>query len=327
MEAIVTILDKKSLGKALSMREAIKAVEEYLRRRGRIKEVLPRRIVSNMGGEGVWLFMPAYVEGYGVAIKTINEYLRLKEKGLVHAHGMVELYDPETGRPLAVIDSPELTKLRTGALGGVAVKYLARRDSEVVGVIGSGNQAEAQLEAVLTLLKPSRVLVYSRRKERRERFANDVGKRLGVRITPVDNVDELVATSHILIAATNSSTPVLNGEVIRDGTHITSLGTLPDRRELDEKTFTRVDKVVFDLEEGVLREAGDVIHALKHGYLSKSKVVGELSSIVQGLKPGRESEQEVTLFKSVGFASLDVVVAYHAYVNARSRGVGVEVKL
>ena len=306
---------KEDLERSLSISELMVGLEDYLKGRDRTREVTPRRIIENMGG-GVWLFMPAHVEGYGIAIKTVNEYTH-------GAYGLVELYDEKYGWPLAIMDAPELTKLRTGALGGVAVKYMARSGSGIIGVIGSGRQAEGQLEATVAVIRPSDIIVYSRSVNRREEFARRMGERFHVSVHPIDNPNDVVRRADVLLVATNSTEPVLDGRLLPSGSHVNSVGVLPERRELDDRTFMRASCVVFDTSEGALREAGDVITAIRDGALAEDKIVGELEDVVKGKVGCRSRGDEITVFKSVGFAALDVVAARIIYEEAKKRGLGV----
>ncbi len=309
----VLVLGREDVRRVLPMAELVRELEGFFLRRPEV--VQPQRTIARMGG-GVWLLMPSHVRGYGVSVKTVNEY-PLPD----HAHGIIELYDEGTGIPLALLNSAEITRLRTGALGALAIKYIYKKKSAIVGVIGSGEQAEGQLEGAATVLTVERAYVYSRDPRKRSSFAARMRERLGVEVVDVDEAKLAVERADVVLVATNSEVPVLSGEWLREGSHLNSLGTLPERRELDDETFRRASLVVFDSYEGVMREAGDVIHAIGSGALDRRKIAGELADVVRsgGI---RRADGDITLFKSVGIGYLDAIAARLAYSRAREANVG-----
>ncbi|MGC8696779.1 MAG: ornithine cyclodeaminase family protein, partial [Conexivisphaera sp.] len=269
----ILVLGRGDVAQATPMRDLIAEIDKFFREAP--ISIQPQRIISSMEG-GVWLFMPSYIRGYGVVVKTVNEY-QLPN----HAHGIVEIYDGKTGVPLAVINAVEVTLRRTGALGGLAVKYVYGGKSAVVGLIGSGDQARGQLEGIASVLMVERAYVYSRHREGRERFSAEMSSELGIDVVALEDPRKAVELADVVVTATNSTVPVLDGRWLREGSHVNSLGTLPDRRELDGETFKRASKVVFDTKEGVMREAGDVIHAIQEKALDEGKIVGELADVIR----------------------------------------------
>lgn len=288
----------------------------------------PRPIIREPLHRAVWLFMAVYWQRRKIlAVKTISEHQENQSKfGLPKAFGIIVLYQAENGVPLCAMDSVTITAMRTGAMTGVSVKFMARRDAPNVGLLGTGRLAEAQLLAITTLRKVTSVRVYSPTQANREAFAREMAEKLHLPVTPVASARAAVRDSDILVAATNSTTPVFEGAWVKTGTHIASLGTLPDRREVDAETIRRASIVVADLRENVLRDAGDIISAVSTGIIKERNVI-EMSDIVLGKYPGRKTEDEITLFKSVGFAFLDLTTALRVYEEARSRGLGNDVAL
>ena len=239
--------------------------------------------------------------------------------------GILLLFDSEKGVPIALIDSVELTAIRTGALSGVATKYMARQNVEVVTLIGSGIQAWTQLEAVDTIRRISKVYVYSVTKANREEFAKKAAEVFDFEINAVDNPGVYAKESDLIIAATNSATPVLYGRWISEGVHVNSIGVLPNRRELEDDVIGRASKIVADVKDSVLREAGDIIHAIKNNVITRDKIIELEDLVVRGLGR-RENEREVTLFKSVGFAAIDLYTASYVYSRSLESNIGRDVE-
>ncbi len=321
------LLSRAALAQLLPMKNVVEITEDFFRSFSPNEYTTPQRVVVQMPERrAVWLFMPAYSTAQSkVAVKIINEYLANPQYSLPKAFGMLVLFDLERGLPLALMDSVYITEARTGAMSGVATRYMAREDSTSVGLIGSGIQAWAQLEAMLAVRGVEEVHVFSPTKANRERFCERAAHELGIRATPYDSPRKAVEGRDIVITATNSEKPVLSGEWISRGAHVNSIGVLPNRRELDEETIRKASKIVADMREFVIKEAGDIIHAINSGIIGQSDIM-ELSAVVREGRSIRESRDEITLFKSVGFAAIDLFTASEAYRIARERGAGVEVE-
>ncbi|MCL4519257.1 MAG: ornithine cyclodeaminase family protein, partial [Thaumarchaeota archaeon] len=185
-------------------------------------------------------------------------------------------------------------------------------ESTTLADIGSGQQARAILEAVCCVRKIERASVFSRSQANARQFAKEMGETLGLEILPSEDRPSALKDCDIIIVATNSSSPVIDWREIPSGAHINSVGTLPERREIDSETV-RNSSLFVDTKEGVLKEAGDVIHAIKNGMVSEDHIVGDLKDLITGRVKGRSSENQITLFKSVGFALQDVYACDHAY--------------
>lgn len=321
------LLSRKALTQLLPMKRVVELTEQFLRSFSREGYTTPQRVVVQMPERrAVWLFMPAYSTTKSkVAIKIINECLSNPQYGLPKAFGMLALFDLERGLPLALMDSVYITEVRTGAMSGVATRYMAREDSSSVGLIGSGIQAWAQLEAMLAVRSIDEVHVFSPTKANRERLCERASGELGIKAIPHDSPRHAVEGRDIVITATNSETPVLSGGWVSMGAHVNSIGVLPNRRELDEETIRRSSKIVADLRDSVVKEAGDIIHAINIGVISPSDIM-ELSEVVRDGRSIRTSRDEITLFKSAGFAAIDLYTASEAYRLAREHGVGMAVE-
>ncbi len=235
----------------------------------------------------------------------------------------VILLDGETGETKALLDGRTLTAIRTGAVSGLSCRYLARKDSKTLGIIGAGGQAFQQLSGVVNAL-PSveKVRVFSRQAARSKALARECTKRLKVEARAEGEVASCVRESDVLVTATTSKTPVFDGKGVRDGTHVIAIGSYtPGARELDSSLVSRAS-IFVDSRDAALEEAGDLLIPMKEGLISKGSIKGELSELVLGRKTGRTTDSEVTIFKSVGLAFEDNAAGWLAYRRAMRQGLG-----
>lgn len=240
---------------------------------------------------------------------------------------LVLLYDLESGALSAVVEAGVLGQVRTGAATGVATRHMAAPDASEVGVIGTGYQARAQVEAVCRVRPVRRVKAYSRTPEKREQFAARMGEALGVEVVPVASAEECVRGSHVVITITSARDPVFDGAWLEPGAHVNAAGSNHwMRREVDEATIQRAALVVVDNLEQAQTECGELLWAVERGAFRWSRAV-ELKDVVAGRVPGRPSPEAVTLFESQGLAIEDVAAAAYVVQRARERGVGQELPL
>ncbi len=220
----------------------------------------------------------------------------------------VGLSHAETGELAALIEGNYLGQLRTGAASGVATEFMARPDSRIVGLLGSGLQARAQLKAVCTVRQIERVEVYSRNAERCERFAEEMTEYCLAKVVPVHSPDIAAAEKDIVICATSSKAPVFDGRVLEPGTHLNVMGSNHlGKAEIDVATIQQADHIVCDSIEACQLEAGDFVEALDQG-VTDWRLMHDLADVVAGRKTGRATPEDVTLFKSVGLAIEDVAL-------------------
>ncbi|OGQ06132.1 MAG: hypothetical protein A2026_18135, partial [Deltaproteobacteria bacterium RBG_19FT_COMBO_46_12] len=237
------------------------------------------------------------------------------------------LNDPTTGELLALMDGILLTAMRTGATSALATKYLSRKNSETLGIIGAGAQAPFQAEAISKVRPIHRMLVYDMERRIAENFSGAVSNSLRIPVHVMTSPRDVVVESDILVTVTTSTTPVFDGRHLKGGTHINAVGAYtPEMRELDDFTIGK-SKIVVDTYEGCMAEAGDLLIPIRNGKLSKENIYADLGEIVLGQKPARTREDEITLFESVGFALEDLVVASLAYGRASEKGVGLKFTL
>ncbi|HWH42871.1 MAG TPA: ornithine cyclodeaminase family protein [Usitatibacter sp.] len=240
---------------------------------------------------------------------------------------IVYAFNAERGNLDAIVEANHLGMMRTGAAGGVAAKWLAREDAKVAGVFGSGWQAHSQVEALAAVRKLERVKVYSRTREKLEKFCAEMRERTGLDVVAAASAEDTVRGSDVVVTITTSATPVFSGEWLEPGTHINAAGSNSLlRREIDETALRKAEVVVVDSRPTAIKEAGDILPALEKGRLHAGALV-ELGEVIAGTRPGRTSAKQVTLFESQGMAMQDLIIAAELAKLARAQGVGSEVDL
>ncbi len=328
------LLTRRDVESVLTMEETIAAVEVGLRQLAAGRAILPQRTAIRMNEHhGLHLGMPAYIAGATaddpgtLALKAVTVYPDNPSRHqLPTIFGTILLNDARTGQLLAIMDAGFLTAMRTGAASGVATRYLAREDARSAGVFGAGAQACTQLMAVAAVRPLVRAAVCDPAPAVRERFAAEMSARLGIPVTATTDPDDCLACD-IVIAATSSATPIFDGTKLRPGTHINAVGShSPNARELDTEAIRR-STVVADHKPACLAEAGDLLLPIQEGAITEDHIVASIGEIAAGVKPGRTTREEITLFKSVGLAVEDVATAGRVYALARAAGVGKEIEI
>ena len=327
---MVLLLSKSDVESLVTMKEAIQAVETAFLQQHEGKAACPKRLIISVDEhKGFAYYMPAYLsKTKSLAIKIVTQFEGNLKHGLPTILASILLNDPENGRPLALLDGTYLTATRTGAASAVATKYLARKNSRVIGVLGTGGQAWAQVQGLREVLENlTRMRVYDILPKRASEFAESVSKELSLTVETVETSRQCIENSDVIVLATTSRVPVLDGDWITTGTHINSIGVVgPEGRELDDKTIKKA-KIVVDTIEGALAETGDLTIPIKNEIISQDNIYAELHEIVSGEKLGRTSQTETTCWKSVGLAIEDAAVAKIAYDKAKKEGIGREIEL
>ncbi|MDR4888121.1 ornithine cyclodeaminase family protein [Fredinandcohnia sp. QZ13] len=327
------ILSESQIRSLYSMSDAIRDLEEALTYYEEGKVVNPHRTVINFPEkEASALYMPSSMAPVGKsAVKVVAIFPHNPSLGRNTTQGVILLSDTDNGEHLACLNASYLTRLRTGAVSGIATKHLAKKDATSVVVIGTGAMAEEQLQAVLEVREIKEIMLFNRTREKAIAFEKripELSPRYSGSITIIDGPDEAVAKADIVICATRSAAPVFSGQALQLGTHINGVGSyLPHMQEVDEETILKCSKIVADTIEGVKDEAGDFIIPVNKGVWSFDELHGELSELVAGKKGGRDKDEEITFFKSVGTAYFDLAVAAAVYEKAIKNGVGTEVEV
>jgi ornithine cyclodeaminase/alanine dehydrogenase-like protein (mu-crystallin family) len=312
------LLTANDLRQALPMPAAIDAMAEAFIALSRGEVEMPLRSRLNTPG-GVTLAMPAYAGGMS-ALKIVSVYGGNAARGLPAIHAVVMVLDGETGQPLALLDGSYLTALRTGAASGLATRLLSRPDSSVLGVIGAGGMAPAQIEAVCAVRDIRDIRVYSPR--RAISFVEGLRGQYP-QIRAVSSVAEALDGADIAVTSTDSAVPFVTMAHVAPGMHINAIGAYtPSMAEIAPEVVAAA-KIVVDQREAAWTEAGDLIQARDAGLIAG--VYAEIGEIAAGALPGRADAAEITLFKSVGVGAQDLFAARAALENASRLGLGVEV--
>ena len=273
--------------------------------------------------------MPSYVEDLECsAIKIVNVFPKNIEKGIPTTPAQVLLIDGKTGVVISVLDGTYVTQLRTGAASGAAFDVLANPTAKKGALIGTGGQAATQLEAMLAVRDLEEVKVYDINLQRTEEFVEKMNEELasyGTRIIAAKSSDEAIEDADMIVTVTPSSKPVFDGNKVKAGATVSCVGSYqPHMQEMDSVILQRAGKIYFDSEEAVLSEAGDILIPLADGLITKEDFTGDLGDVLLGKVVGRETEEEIIVFKTVGIGTQDLVTAKHIYDKAVEQGIGTE---
>ena len=325
------ILNTDEVRQALPMSEAIAGMKEAFAQLSAGKATVPLRgRVDVPAYNGVSLFMPAYLaDREDLAVKIVSVYPENVKRKEPVIYATVLVLEAATGRPLALLEGGSLTAIRTGAGSGAATDLLARLDARTVAIFGSGVQARTQLEAVCTVRAIASVRVYSLDLAQAHEMAQSLAGKGPIPndIRVVTDPREAVSGADIICTATTSRTPVFDGRDLKSGAHINAIGSfMPDVQEVDSVTIRR-SLVVVDSREAALAETGDLIIPLNAGDIDDDHIHAELGEIVNGQKPGRSDQQQITFYKSVGVAVQDAVAGRIALKNAAAKDLGTIVNL
>lgn len=328
MDIKTLVLSRQEIEPLLTMKDAMESVEQAFKAYGNGKvQMLPKGHIHFDEYNGILAIMPAYIETLdAVAVKIGTGHPDNPRKyGLPLVMATIILNDPKTGVPLAIMDGTWLTAMRTGAAGGVAAKYLARKNSKTVGLVGAGVQARTQLAALISLYgRVEKVKVWSRTpltrgslvSEMREIYREKIGD-----ISSVEEVKDAVEEVDIIVTTTPSMKPLVMDEWVSEGTHLNCIGSDTEgKQEIDPKILKKA-KIVVDNKKQSLR-IGELNVPYSKGLIKEEDIYADIGEIVSGKKPGRVSSDEITVFDSSGLPIQDVAVAWKVYELARRKNVG-----
>jgi alanine dehydrogenase len=318
---MTVLLSESDVKSILTMPIALESVENSFHRLADGTAQVHSRARLHVPGKSYLHYMAAAdaTSGYmGLKIYTsAKEGLRF----------LILLFSAESGDLLAQIEADYVGQMRTGAASGVATRLLARADAKSVGIIGTGLQARTQLEAISLVRKIESVRAFSRDASRREKFAADMTAKFGIQVTAVSAAEQAVREMDIVVTSTTSTNPVVEGRWLKPGTHLNAIGAnFPQKHELDAEAIRRCDIIVADSRAQSKIESGDLIQMYGDDQRRWTNVI-EFAEIVSGKTPGRTNENQITLFKSNGIATEDIVVAGRIYELAKERGMGKQIEL
>lgn len=315
-------VNKDRIASLLPMEECIGVMEETFRSLAEGECLQPlRNIMLLPDRTGVLGMMPGHAAKLGVmGIKVITVFHSNSEVGLPSHQGIVMLFDAKQGQPLMLFDALEITAIRTAAASAVATNVLSRRNSSTLAIIGSGEQAKRHIEAMLIIRKIKQINIWSRNEKNAKQLVNTLSGEYNLPVHIKKTVKQAVENADIICTVTSSKEPLVIGEWIAPGTHINAVGSsTPAARELDTAAIAK-SKLFADCYESLFKEAGDFLIPKKEGAITDEHVKAEIGEVLIGTKKGREHDEEITVFKSLGIAAEDIFSAYHIYEKIKKVG-------
>ncbi|WLD76581.1 ornithine cyclodeaminase family protein [Mogibacterium neglectum] len=322
------LLDERDIRKVFDMNDAIDSNIEAYKIFSSGNAVVPlRQVIAADEGRGNFAFMPAYSSRLGAAgIKIVNIFPGNREFGEATTIGQVLLMDDKNGKVLALMDGSFITKFRTGAATGAAFKLFARKDAKIGCLIGTGGQADCQLEAMLTACNLDEVRIVARDYVKTEKFVAEMTERFKsskTNLLAFDDADEAVDGADVIVVVTVSTEPVFDGNRVKKGAVVSGVGSYTaEMNEIDPELFKLADKIYFDSKDACIAESADIQIPLRKGLVSAEELTGDIGEFALGEIVGRETDDEIIIFKNVGLGILDLVIAKLIYEKAKNREIG-----
>ena len=308
-------VNKERIASLLPMDECIEVMEKMFRSLTAGECVQPLRSMMLLPDRsGLLGMMPGHAVKLGVmGIKVITVFHANKEAGLPSHQGVVMLFDAKHGQPLMFFDALEITAIRTAAASAVATKILSRENSSTLAIIGSGEQAKRHIDAMLLVRNIKQINLWSRNEKNANELVNIMSGEYNLPIRIKKTAADAVKHADIICTVTSSREPVVSGDWIANGTHINAVGSSQAAtRELDTIAIMK-SKLFTDCYESLFNEAGDFLIPKKEGAVSDAHLKAEIGEVLLGTKKGRENDEEITLYKSLGIAAEDIFSAFHIY--------------
>lgn len=324
-------LNEQDITRCLSPRDVVEAVEDGFRQHGLgMAQTQPRREIRIRGkdlphadprttrvAQGL-----AFLEQSGVVV--IDHIFSFPDRRTPSMRVVKHLIDADDGCVIGIVDSTNILGLRTGAAGAVGAKFLSRKSSSVVGIIGAGRQSRNQLRFLLQVRPIESAFVYDLAPQEADRFCEEMSAELEISVQASKNIEHVVGKADILITATPAVKPIVMAEWLPPGVHVNIVGADdPPKIELEGAALKRAEKLVIAAEDCFT--AGQMCKPIAEGIITQGDVYGTIGEIIAGIKPGRETEDEMTIFHSPGVTIQDAAVAYRSYLNAKELGYGVDV--
>lgn len=328
-ESFMLVLSQEQVRSLIDIEELIAALEQAHIQYSTGEAVMPVRLVVPLPQiQGRITSMPGYLnEDKALGMKVVTYFQNNPKQNLPAILATILLFSADTGKVLAVMDGSYITAIRTACASAMATRALANPETPVLGILGGGVQARAHIQALSRVRKLTRIKLYSPSGSSAATIKGDLEPEVGVAIDAVDTAEKAVRDADLVVTATTSQQPILNSEWLKAGAHINAVGShRPDSREIDAATIAR-STVVVDSREAIMAECGDVLLAIKEKIVIENHLHGEIGEVLAGVKPGRTSPSELTLYKSVGIAIQDVATAQLVYRKAQELEVGTNVEI
>ena len=322
------LLNEQDIRKVFDMNDAIDSNIEAYKIFSSGNAVVPlRQVIAADEGRGNFAFMPAYSSKLGAAgIKIVNIFPGNRERGQATTIGQVLLMDDKNGEVLALMDGSFITKFRTGAASGAAFKLFARNDAKIGCLIGTGGQADCQLEAMLAACDLDEVRIVARDFAKTEKFTEEMSERFkdsSAKLIAYDDANEAVDGADVIVVVTVSTEPVFDANRVKKGAVVSGVGSYTaEMNEIDPKLFKLADKIYFDSKDACIAESADIQIPIREGLVSLEGLTGDIGEYALGEISGREADDEIIIFKNVGLGILDLVIAKLIYEKAKNRKIG-----
>lgn len=312
-------ISKREVSKTLTIRRSIQLARQAYLERARKNVLEPLRTWFALPNGTSFYFMPAHVNSLRtVSIKVVSVNLRNPKMSLPSTMARIYVYDSKTGLELARLAGDDLTAIRTAASSALATDLLAPEETDVLGIIGTGKQAQAHVPAMVEVRDFSRILVYSRSRSHRDSFVRKISRATRIPVIAVPSANKLARESDIVVIATSSSVPVLNGRAVRPGTHVNAIGaSLPGSREMDTLLVKRSILIVDSIEQA-LTTYGDVLIPLQEKAIERSHLRAELGELLLHRRAIKRKKKDITVFKAGGLGVLDAVFADYVVSHGAS---------
>ena len=328
MRKPIKIIKAEEIKQNYSMQKAIDAMGRAFASLSSGECFVPQRFVTTLPTKQMMmLFKPAFVEKEKrVSVKILTQREGVSIPGIPTIQGIILLIDSVSGEILSIMDGEYVTALRTGAAGGLATRLFSREDAHTIALFGCGAQGRTQFEAVLCERKIKKAYVFDKFRESADRFILEMQKKYQIAMSYAED-NTVLKEVDIICTATNSTSPLFKKEDVKPGVHINAIGSFqPHMQELDPYLIKNA-KVYVDQVEPCLNESGDLIKPIRDGIIDENHIVGELGDFLLGKIKGRETNEDITLFKSVGVAIQDYAVATDIYNNSINESFGQEINL
>lgn len=322
-------LNKNDVRALLGYPDAIELMRSAFMAVSRGDAVQPiRRVMPLPTGSGMMMMLPgALTAPDSFGIKTVTIFPQNFGTETPSHQGLVTLYNPETGTPYALLDGGEVTAIRTAAATAVATEALARKDAKTITIFGYGEQAATHIAALSALARFDQFRIWGRDFEKATAFAARQSDHRGVQVEAIRDARTSIKGADIICTTTSAAEPVLLGDWLEPGQHINLVGSpVPNMREVDSTLVART-KFYCDYEASLRELGGEFRHALADGKISDDHLVGEVGHVLLGTRPGRETENEITVFKSLGMIAEDLVACDHIYHRAVAQGRGQKIRM
>ena len=311
----VLIVNKREIMDSITMEECITVMENIFIQLEEDQAFNPLRSAMLIPGEnGLLSMMPGYVNKQDImGVKSVSVYPENANIGLESHQGSVTLFNALNGTPLAIMEAGQITAIRTAAVSGLATRILAKKNSKILAILGSGIQARTHIEAMTTILNLKEIRVWSKNKKNAKKLVEEQRKKYAIPFRPFDTVNEAIYNADIICTTTAAVEPILQGNYLMQGVHINAVGSsVRNTRELDGFAI-KLSKLYVDKIESTINESGDFLMAKQEGTIDDNHIIGTLGEILTKQKKGRNNINDITLFKSLGLAVEDIATAFFIY--------------